>query len=154
MNLHVNLNGKALSREIAPGETLFDFVRREGCLSVKCGCDTSNCGFCTVLLDGKPVLSCSVPAARADGKAVLTLEGLQAEAREFGAYLAREGGDQCGFCNPGFIMNVIAMSRELTQPTEEDVKLYLAGNLCRCTGFAAQTRAILQYLKDREAMAK
>ena len=151
MNITIHLNGQTLERNILPGTTLFDFLRNEGCMSLKCGCDTANCGLCTVLLEGKSVLSCSVLAARANGKHVRTLEGLQQEAEEFGAYLAGEGGDQCGFCNPGFIMNVIAMCGELKNPTEADVKTYLAGNLCRCTGFASQTRAILRYLKDKEA---
>lgn len=88
-----------------------DLVRDLGCYSVKRGCETANCGLCTVWLDGKPVLSCSTLAIRADGRHVTTLEGLQKEAEEFGMFLAREGGEQCGFCNPGFIMNVLAMEK-------------------------------------------
>ena len=81
------------------------------------------------------MLSCSVLAARIDGKKVITMEGLQAEAEEFGTFLANEGAEQCGFCNPGFIMNVLAMTKELEDPTEEEIKEYLAGNLCRCFRF-------------------
>jgi carbon-monoxide dehydrogenase small subunit len=99
-----------------------------------------------VLLEGKPVLSCSVLAARANGKHVTTIEGLQKEAAEFGAFLADQGSDQCGFCNPGFIMNVLAMTRELDNPTTIEIKENLAGNLCRCTGYQGQLRAILNYL--------
>ena len=84
------------------------------------------------------MLSCSVLAARIDGKKVTTMEGLQAEAEEFGTFLANEGAEQCGFCNPGFIMNVLAMEDELNNPTEEEIKAYLSGNLCRCTGYAGQ----------------
>ena len=80
--------------------------------------------FCTVWLDGKPVLSCSTLAIRADGRHVTTLEGLQKEAEEFGMFLAREGGEQCGFCNPGFIMNVLAM--EKIKNSDEDIKEYLS----------------------------
>ena len=78
------------------------------------------------------------------------MEGLQEEAKEFGTFLANEGAEQCGFCNPGFIMNVIAMTKELTDPTEDEIKEYLAGNLCRCSGFVGQTRSILKYLKYKK----
>ena len=74
-------------------------------------------------------------AARADGKKIVTLEGMQEEAKEFGGFLADEGAEQCGFCNPGFIMNIFAMLKELENPTEEQINEYLAGNLCRCSGF-------------------
>ena len=150
MQITVNLNGKKVTGEIAPDTVLLDFVREQGCLSVKRGCETSNCGLCTVHMDGKPVLSCSVLAARADGKSVTTLEGLQKEAEEFGAFLADEGGEQCGFCSPGFIMNVLAMVNELKDPTEQEIQQYLAGNLCRCTGYQSQLRAIKKYLAMRQ----
>lgn len=150
MQITVNLNGKRVTGEIAPDTVLLDFVREQGCLSVKRGCETSNCGLCTVHMDGKPVLSCSVLAARADGKSVTTLEGLQKEAEEFGTFLADEGGEQCGFCSPGFIMNVLAMVNELKNPTEQEIQQYLAGNLCRCTGYQSQLRAIKKYLAMRQ----
>ena len=118
--------------------------------SVKRGCETANCGLCTVLMDEKPILSCSMLAARIDGKKIVTLEGLQKEAEEFGEFLANEGAEQCGFCNPGFIMNVIAMLRELEEPDEEQIKEYLAGNLCRCSGFVSQTASILKYLNYKK----
>ena len=98
-------------------------------------------------MDERPVLSCSMLAARADGKRIVTLEGMQEEAKEFGAFMANEGAEQCGFCNPGFIMNVLAMEDELENPTEEDMKEYLAGNLCRCSGYESQLRAVKEYLK-------
>ena len=100
-------------------------------------------------MDEKPILSCSMLAARIDGKKIVTLEGLQKEAEEFGDFLANEGAEQCGFCNPGFIMNVIAMLRELEEPDEEQIKEYLAGNLCRCTGYMGQLRAIQKYMEVR-----
>ena len=102
MQITVTLNGKKLTEEIAPDLLLIDFLRAHGCFSVKRGCETSNCGLCTVFLDNIPVLSCSVLAARADQRCVDTLEGLQEEAAEFGAFLADQGAEQCGFCNPGF----------------------------------------------------
>lgn len=154
MNITVTLNGVRRTAEVAPDTSLFDFLRANGCLSVKCGCETSNCGLCTVHLDGKPVLSCSVPAVRADGHTVITLEGLQEEAARFGAFLADEGAEQCGFCSPGFIMSVLAMEKELTDPTDEEIRQYLAGNLCRCTGYQGQLRAIRKYLAERKAATR
>lgn len=155
MKISLMLNGTKIEREIAPNLLLIDFVREEGCYSVKRGCETSGCGLCTVFLDEKPVLSCSVLAARADGHAVTTLEGLQKEAEEFGAFIADQGAEQCGFCNPGMIMNAIALFRENPDPTEEEMKEYLAGNLCRCSGYEGQLRgmkAFLEYKKQGGAV--
>ena len=156
MEIKLTLNGKSLEASIAPDLLLIDFLRDQGCLSVKRGCETSNCGLCTVLLEDLPVLSCSTLAARADGKRVDTLEGLQEEAEEFVTFIADQGAEQCGFCNPGFVMNTIALLRENPDPTDEEIKAYLAGNLCRCTGYAGQLRGIRSYLdqkkvKEREA---
>ena len=128
---------------------LLDLLRDMGCYSVKRGCDTTNCGLCTVLVNGKPSLSCAMPAARAEGKEIVTLEGLQEEAEDFGRFLAKEGAEQCGYCSPGFIMNVIAMMRELKDPSIEEIKEYLAGNLCRCSGYEGQMRAIQNYMKEK-----
>ena len=150
MNIKFWLNGIQRQEEVDPGMLLIDFLREKGCYSVKRGCETANCGLCTVLMDEKPILSCSMLAARIDGKKIVTLEGLQKEAEEFGTFLANEGAEQCGFCNPGFIMNVLAMTKELEDPTEEEIKEYLAGNLCRCSGFVGQTRSILKYLKYKK----
>ena len=130
---------------------LLDLLRDMGCYSVKRGCDTTNCGLCTVLVNGKPSLSCAMPAARAEGKEIITLEGLQEEAVDFGRFLAKEGAEQCGYCSPGFIMNVIAMMRELKDPSIEEIKEYLAGNLCRCSGYEGQMRAIRNYMKEKGA---
>ena len=150
MNIKFWLNGIQRQEEIDPGMLQIDFLREKGCYSVKRGCETANCGLCTVLMDEKPILSCSMLAARIDGKKIVTLEGLQKEAEEFGDFLANEGAEQCGFCNPGFIMNVIAMLRELEEPDEEQIKEYLAGNLCRCSGFVSQTASILKYLNYKK----
>lgn len=150
MNIKFWLNGIQRQEEIDPGMLLIDFLREKGCYSVKRGCETANCGLCTVLMDEKPILSCSMLAARIDGKKIVTLEGLQKEAEEFGNFLANEGAEQCGFCNPGFIMNMIAMLRELEEPDEEQIKEYLAGNLCRCSGFVSQTASILKYLNYKK----
>ena len=150
MKIQMTLNGRRIVEEIDPGLLLLDFVRDHGCASVKRGSETSNCGLCTVFLEGKPVLSCSVLAARADGKSVETLEGLQEEAAEFGAFIADQGAEQCGFCNPGFIMNALALFRENPDPEDDEIKEYLAGNLCRCSGYEGQLRGIRAFLEYRK----
>lgn len=151
MLVSIKLNGKIINDNIDANMILIDFVRKHGCLSVKRGCETSNCGLCTVFLDNKPVLSCSVLAAMANEKEVTTLEGLQEEAREFGQFIAEQGAEQCGFCNPGFIMNTIALLRENPNPADEEIKEYLAGNLCRCSGYEGQLRGIKNFIKRRDA---
>ena len=132
MQITFTLNHKKVTAEIAADTVLLDLVRSLGYKSVKRGCETANCSLCTVFLDEKPVLSCSVLAARVNGRSVTTLEGLQEEAAEFGAFIADQGAEQCGFCNPGFIMNALALFRENPDPGEDEIKEYLAGNLCRC----------------------
>ena len=149
MEVKFQLNGKPAAADIEPDCMLLELLRDMGCYSVKRGCDTTNCGLCTVLVDGKPSLSCAMPAARAEGKEIVTLEGLQEEAEDFGRFLAKEGAEQCGYCSPGFIMNVIAMMRELKDPSIEEIKEYLAGNLCRCSGYEGQMRAIQSYMKEK-----
>ena len=150
MEIKLTLNGKALTASVAADTLLLDFVRDHGCYSVKRGCETANCGLCTVLLDGTPVLSCSVLAARADGRSVQTLEGLQDEAKDFIGFIADQGAEQCGFCNPGFVMNTIALLRENPDPTDGEIRAYLAGNLCRCSGYEGQLRGIRAYLDNRK----
>jgi len=146
MQISLTINDRPVKADIAPDTILLDFLRDQGMKSVKRGCDTANCGLCTVTMDGHPVLSCGMLAMRANGHKIRTLEGYQEEAKEFGGFMADQGADQCGYCNSGFIMNVICMLDELTDPTEDEIKEYLAGNLCRCSGFLSQTRAILNYL--------
>lgn len=152
MEVQFELNGKPVHTEIEAGAVLLDVLRDLGCYSVKCGCETTNCGLCTVWVDGTPRLSCSILAAGISGRKITTLEGLQEESARFGAYLAAEGAEQCGYCSPGFIMNVLAMERELCVsghcPDAEEIREYLAGNLCRCTGYAGQLRAVEKYLRE------
>lgn len=152
MQISLTLNGKKITKEISADTLLIDFVRDMGCVSVKRGCDTANCGLCTVLMDGVPVLSCSTLAARADGHCVQTLEGLQEEAREFVTFIAQQGADQCGLCNPGLVMNTIALLRENPDPTDEDIKAFLAGNLCRCSGYEGQLRGVRSYLNWKKGV--
>ena len=154
MTITIQLNGRPVTAEVSPDTLLLDFVRAHGCVSVKCGCETAGCGLCTVFLDDVPVLSCSVLAARADGHAVTTLEGLQEEAAEFVGFIADQGADQCGFCNPGFVMNTIALLRDNPDPTDEEIRSYLAGNLCRCSGYEGQLRGIRSFLNSRKEGAQ
>ena len=149
MELTLSLNGKKVTASVEADTLLIDFLRSQGCLSVKRGCETSNCGLCTVLLGGKPVLSCSMLAIRAQGQEVQTLEGLQQEASEFEGFIADQGADQGGFCNPGFVMNTIALLRENPDPTDEEIRGFLAGNLCRCSGYDGQLRGIRAFLESR-----
>ena len=149
MEIKLILNGRQVVGHVDADTVLLDFLREKGCLSVKRGCDTSNCGLCTVLMDGKPILSCSTLAGRADGHEVFTLEGLQEEAADFIGFIADQGADQCGFCNPGFVMNTIALLRENPDPTDEEIRSFLAGNLCRCSGYDGQLRGIRRYLESR-----
>lgn len=151
MELKFTLNGKKVTTIIEADSLLIDVVRDLGCLSVKRGCETSNCGLCTVFLNEKPVLSCSVLAARVEGQSVTTLEGLQEEAADFGAFIADQGAEQCGFCNPGLMMNAIAMFRENPNPSDEEILSYLSGNLCRCSGYEGQLRGIKSYLAFKAA---
>ena len=137
MNVEFTLNGRRVSVSIEADDTL----------SVKCGCETTNCGLCTVHMDGKAVLSCSVPAARCAGHAITTLEGMQEEAKRLGECLAGEGAEQCGFCAPGMMMNVFALAKENPNATDDEIDAFLAGNLCRCSGYVSQRRAVKKYLQ-------
>ena len=150
MEIKLKLNGRVVMASVETDTVLLDFLRDKGCLSVKRGCDTSNCGLCTVLMDGKPILSCSTLAVRADGHEIYTLEGLQAEASDFVGFIADQGADQCGFCNPGFVMNTIALLQENPDPTDDEIRAFLAGNLCRCSGYDGQLRGIRSYLNSRK----
>jgi len=151
MTATIVVNGIAERLSFAPGDMLADVLRAAGHVEVKKGCDTGNCGACTVLVDGTPVLSCAFLAARAEGKAVTTVQGVEKEAARFAAFLGAEGADQCGFCAPGFALTVIALSREIQNPTDEQIKAYLSGNLCRCTGYESQHRAVRRFLEATHA---
>ncbi len=146
MQIEIILNGKKVVFDVKNDEFLVDTLRANGVSSVRKGCDTTCCGLCTIWIEEKPVLSCATLTIRVNGKSITTMEGLQKEAEEFAQVLVAEGSEQCGFCSPGFIMTVLAMKRELKNPTEEKIVHYLTGNLCRCTGYMGQLRAIKKYL--------
>lgn len=153
MEVKISVNGKLIKREIGADLMLIDFLRANGYTSVKRGCETSNCGLCTVHLNGKSVLSCSTLALRADNQEVTTLEGVQEKAKAIGEFIADEGAEQCGYCSPGFIMNIIAMENEWLHEGKTQIELdemlnFLSGNLCRCTGYMGHIRALSRYFES------
>ena len=149
MEIKLNVNGKDYKIDVDPSTTLLDALRMLGFKSVKRGCDTGSCGVCTVWLDKKPALSCSILAAQAEGHEITTIEGLveDEDYKKFTEYLLEEGADQCGFCSPGLIMTVLAIKRDVDEFTDEKVRRYLIGNLCRCTGYMGQMRAVWKFLE-------
>jgi aerobic-type carbon monoxide dehydrogenase small subunit (CoxS/CutS family) len=141
----LNINGTPYPVELDPHTSLLDAVRDEiGLTGSKEGCDDSECGACMMLLDGKPVNSCSYLALQADGREVTTVEGL-ADGDELAplqrAFL-EQGGVQCGFCTPGMLISATALLRMNPDPSDEDVRIALSGNLCRCTGYDGIVRAV------------
>ncbi len=144
------LNGKQVAWDVSNGEFLLDTLRKHHISSVKKGCDESTCGVCTVLLDGHPILSCSMLTMRVAGHQVLTVEGIQNEVDQISDYFGHEGADQCGFCNTGLALTIYALRHEYNHPTDEEIKHYILGNLCRCSGYQAQFLAIKKYLEDHQ----
>ena len=149
--LTLSVNGNAYPLEVAPGTTLLDAVRDGvGLTGAKEGCDDSECGACMMLLDGKPVNSCSYLALQADGREVTTVEGLAAG--ESLSALQQEflepGGVQCGFCTPGMLISATSLLERNPQPSEDEVRIALAGNLCRCTGYDGIVKAVLAARPD------
>lgn len=147
MIIRTKVNGVSREYDVRPDEYLVDTLRNNGLVSVRRGCDTTSCGICTILLDGKPVPSCSYLSCRAEGHEITTVEGIQDEAALLADCFGHEGADQCGFCNPAMALTAYAMKRELKNPTDDEIRAYLVGNLCRCSGYVAQHRAIKAYLE-------
>jgi len=146
VELRLRVNGEEHELRIEPQETLLEVVRnRLGLTGTKLSCDLEVCGACTVLLDGKPVSSCTTLAFEARGKEVLTIEGVSRNGKLHPIQEAfiEKGGLQCGFCTPGMILTAKAFLEENPDPTEEEVKEYMHGNLCRCTGYGMIVESIL-----------
>lgn len=144
MRISILINKEQRAFEISPGETLLTLLRREGYKGVKRGCETGDCGACAVLLDGRAVNSCLVLAAKADGRAVTTVEGLEADG---GLSTLQEafldtGAVQCGYCTPGMLIAATDLLTHNPDPSEEEIKEAISGNLCRCTGYVKQVEAI------------
>lgn len=147
MKTSIIVNGTSKVFDVMPDEYLLDTLRNNGYVSVRRGCETTSCGICTVLLDGNPIASCSYLSCRADGHEVTTVEGIQEEAALIADCFGHEGADQCGYCNPSVALTIYAMKKELKDPTDDEIRSYLVGNLCRCSGYLAQHRAIRAYLE-------
>ncbi len=148
MKIDLTINKQKRTFLVEPNEYLLDVLRRYDYHSVRRGCDNTSCGVCTVLLDGKPVPSCSVLAIRCENRDITTVEGIEKEAEKLAHYFGELGADQCGYCNPSMALTVYALKRENKNAGDEDIKSYLVGNLCRCTGYVAQHEAIKRYLGD------
>src|ERR1043166_7538606 len=142
----LNVNGTAYPVEIAPDRSLLSFIRTEvGLTGSKEGCDDSECGACMMLLDGEPVNACSYLALQAEGAEITTVEGLAppGELSPLQQAFLEHGGVQCGFCTPGMLISATALLAKHPNPTEEDVRIGLSGNLCRCTGYDGIVKAVL-----------
>ncbi len=142
----LSVNGTSYPTELDPGTSLLDAVRDAvGLTGSKEGCDDSECGACMMLLDGKPVNSCSYLALQAEGRAVTTIEGLAdgGELSPLQAAFLEHGGVQCGFCTPGMLISATALLRATPTPSEDEVRIALSGNLCRCTGYDGIVKAVL-----------
>lgn len=149
MLVNFKLNGFDVTYDVKPGEFLAEALRRNGVKSVHIGCNESSCGACSVLFDGKPILSCGLLAVKAEGHEITTVEGIQDEAAEIAKYFANEGADQCCFCNSALALLIHALKNECKNPSDDDIKKYIVGNLCRCTGYQSQFKAIKRYLKEQ-----
>ena len=145
----IRLNGEVRRAAVAPNETLLDVLRGKfGVKTPKEGCGRGDCGACTVLLDGKAVRSCLILAIEVDGQSVVTLEGVgKAGPTALQKAFVKNNVFQCGFCAPGVILSASALLVEKPQPTEHDVREALAGNLCRCTGYAPIVETVLAVAK-------
>ena len=141
----VTVNGMTYSRQVEPRDLLVYFLREElGLTGTHVGCDTSQCGACTILIDDRPVKSCSMFAVQADGRNITTVEGLATDGQLTPLQEAfwNEHGLQCGFCTPGFLMTATALLKSNPHPSEDEIRKGLEGNLCRCTGYANIVRAV------------
>lgn len=147
MLIEVTVNGSRHEVLCPPDQYLSDTLRRLGYLSVRQGCDSGSCGACTIHLDGVAVLSCVTLAAKAHSRAITTVEGVRLQAEAIGTVLVSEGADQCGYCSAGLIMSILYLESQVAEPTEADIRRYLNGNLCRCTGYEGQLRAVKRYFE-------
>jgi len=144
--IFMRVNGEEAMGWVEPRKTLLDFIRDDLNLTgTKKGCDLGNCGSCTVLMDGKPINSCLVLAVEAEGREILTIEGLSegSKLHPIQEAFIQHGAVQCGYCTPGMILSAKALLDENPRPSEEEVRIAISGNLCRCTGYKRIVGAIL-----------
>jgi len=151
VSIHLNVNGVDYPVEIQPDRSLVSVIRNEvGLTGTKEGCDDCECGACMVLMDGQPVNSCSYLAAQANSRSITTIEGVMTgdEFHPLQRNILEEGGVQCGFCTPGMILSAHALLDETASPSEEDIRIGLSGNLCRCTGYATIIAAVARTAEE------
>jgi aerobic-type carbon monoxide dehydrogenase small subunit (CoxS/CutS family) len=157
VRIAVEINGIRYERDVEPRTLLSDFIRHGARLTgTHVGCEHGVCGACTVQIDGETVRSCLMLAAQADGRAVLTVEGLapgDAPLHPLQAAFREHHALQCGFCTPGFLLSAEALLRERPDPSEQEVREALAGNLCRCTGYEGIVEAVLDVARQRRETA-
>ena len=157
MRIRISVNDRAFDVETSAGETLLELLRRLGFKSVKHGCDTGACGACTVLLDGRPVASCMMLAPQADGSTITTVEGLAICGKELHPVqeeFLRAGAPQCGYCTPGMIMTAVGLLEDNPDPTRDEIRKGIAGNICRCSGYVKVVDAIesaAKKLRERDS---
>jgi carbon-monoxide dehydrogenase small subunit len=155
MTMHkisVTVNGTARPAEVESRLLLVHLIREDlGLTGTHIGCDTSHCGACTVLLDGEPVKSCTVLAVQADGRQVMTIEGLEQDGKlnPIQEGFMQEHGLQCGFCTPGMMMTSYALLKRSKKPSEDEIRHAISGNLCRCTGYVNIVKAV-QYAAAKQ----
>ncbi len=145
MKVTVSINGKSRSAEAEPRQLLVDFIRTTlGLTGTHIGCDTTSCGVCTILVDGTPVKSCTMFAVQADGRSITTVEGLKqnGELSNMQKAFHQEHGLQCGFCTPAMMLVGSAFLEENPDPTDEEIRWAISGNLCRCTGYMNIVKSI------------
>lgn len=146
MQVSITINGSAQLHDVEPRTLLVHYIREQAKLTgTNIGCDTSSCGACTVHLDGEAAKSCTILAAQADGGAVTTIEGLtrDGEMHPMQQAFMENHGLQCGYCTPGMVMAAIGLLNENPKPTDDEVRLGLEGNLCRCTGYHNIVKSVL-----------
>jgi carbon-monoxide dehydrogenase small subunit len=150
MKLSLTLNGKATETDITAGETLIGVLRRLHCYSVKRGCEDGNCGTCVVEVDGEAINACLLLAAQAGGRSVLTCEGLgtPTNPHPIQSEYVHAAAVQCGFCTPGLIMSTHALLEQTPNPTDDEIKIALDNNLCRCTGYTKILDAVRNAAKS------
>lgn len=148
MRVKLNINNREVFTEVKADDYLLDTLRENHFTSVRRGCDSSSCGVCTVLVDNEPIASCTMLTMKAINKEITTVEGIQKEAEKLAEHMGYEGADQCGFCNPSLALTVYALKQVNKKANNEEIKEYLIGNLCRCTGYQSQHIAIKKYLEE------
>ena len=154
MKVSITINGEAQSHEVEPRTLLVHYIREQAKLTgTNIGCDTSSCGACTVHLDGEAAKSCTILAAQADGGAVTTIDGLatNGEMHPMQKALMENHGLQCGYCTPGMVMAAIGLLNENPKPTDDEVRLGLEGNLCRCTVYHNIVKSVLAAANKQDA---